>query len=69
MKDIFKYKIAFRVPVALIVFSLLGVYFGYIKIDLWLNNSHIGGGYSFQINLDYLINLITQQFTNIINKF
>lgn len=68
LKDLFKYKVAFKVPVAMLIFSIVGVYFGYIKIDLWLNSNELGGGYQFQISFKYLIDLITQQLNNILNQ-
>jgi len=66
LKDIFKYKIAFKVPVVMLFFSIIGVYYNFIHIDLWFNEK-LEAGYQLEISFKYLANLITEQFYKIIN--
>jgi len=68
LKDLFKYKVAFKVPVVMLFFSVLGVYFDFIKIDLWSAKEFIGGGYQFQINFSYLLEMVANEITNIFNQ-
>ncbi len=65
---IFKYKIAFRVPVVMLVISIFFIYIGVIKVDLWMARDYIGGGYQFQINFNYLLEIITKNINNLINR-
>ena len=61
LRDLFKYKIAFKVPIIMIVFSIIGVFYNFIHIDLWFNDK-LEAGYQFEISFQYLLDLLTEQY-------
>lgn len=66
LSDLFQYKIAFKVPVIMLIFSIVGVWFNFIHIDLWLNDK-LEAGYQFEISFQELLNIIKYYFNQLIN--